>query len=99
MFNPRVPLSSEDVARSTSTRVIVLAALLAITTFAAHLHSLGGAFVFDDFPAIRDNPTIRKLTELGAVLSPPAASGVGGRPIANLSFALNYAAGGIAVRG
>jgi hypothetical protein len=33
------------------------------------------------------------------VLSPPRATPVAGRPLVNLSFALNYALGGLDVRG
>jgi tetratricopeptide (TPR) repeat protein len=65
----------------------------------AYYNSLSGVFVFDDLPAIRDNPTIRTLWPLTTPLSPPANSGVGGRPLANLSFAINHAIGGTAVRG
>ncbi len=57
-------------------------------------------FVFDDRAAIVDNPTIRDLGNLGAVLLPPAdGRAVGGRPVVNLSFALNYAWGGTDPRG
>ncbi len=57
-------------------------------------------FVFDDRAAILDNPTIRDLGQLGAVLTPPAdGHAVGGRPLVNLSLALNYAWGGTDPRG
>ncbi len=68
---------------------------------AAYHNSFSGPFVFDDSPAILGNPTIRHLSDLGAVLSPPRESGqtVGGRPMVNLSLAINYALGGTDVRG
>lgn len=47
--------------------------------------------VLDDVRAIVRNPTIRTLRPLSTPLSPPAASTVAGRPIANLTFALNFA--------
>lgn len=65
--------------------VIVAAVLL------AHANGLTGAFVFDDLPALRENPTIRTLWPLTTALSPPADTGVGGRPLANLCLALNRA--------
>ncbi|MCX6954290.1 MAG: tetratricopeptide repeat protein [Verrucomicrobia bacterium] len=75
------------------------AVALFLAVVAAYANSLAGLFVFDDPPAIPDNATIRQLWPLGPVLSPPAGAGVGGRPLANLSFALNYAVGGTDVVG
>lgn len=80
-------------------RLLLLRAGLVAAALAAYAGSFSGALVFDDVPAIRDNPTIRTLWPLTEPLSPPANSGVGGRPLANLSFALNYAWGGTSVSG
>jgi tetratricopeptide (TPR) repeat protein len=68
---------------------------------AAYHNSFSGPFVFDDGPAILGNPTIRNLSALGDVLSPPREGGqtVGGRPVVNLSLAVNYALGGVSARG
>lgn len=67
-----------------------LAILLA--TLAALGNGLGGPFVFDDLPAIRDNATLRHW---GSAWSPPpGALPVSGRPVLNLSFALNRALSG-----
>ncbi len=74
--------------------VIAVITLLITAVGAAYHNSFDGPFVFDDLPAIQDNPTIRSPWPPATVLSPPAASGVGGRPLANLSFALNRAIGG-----
>ncbi|MGH7820826.1 MAG: hypothetical protein ACREQ9_13740, partial [Candidatus Binatia bacterium] len=60
----------------------------------AYAGSFQGAFVFDDRAAIVDNPTIRHPSW---VLYPPFATSVHGRPVVNLSLALNYAIGGFAV--
>ncbi len=70
------------------------AGLIIAAILIAHGNGLTGAFLFDDGPAIRENPTIRTLWPLTTALSPPADTGVGGRPLANLSFALNRALGG-----
>jgi Flp pilus assembly protein TadD len=70
--------------------VIVLAAL------AVYANSFSGPFVLDDPLAITDNPTIKHL---GRALSPPIDSTTGGRPVVNLSFAINYALGGMNVWG
>jgi tetratricopeptide (TPR) repeat protein len=66
---------------------------------AAYWNGLSGPFIFDDQGSIVDNPTIRQLSNPGAVLSPARALPVAGRPLVNLSFALNYAIGGLGVRG
>lgn len=79
---------------------LVAAAALGLAGFAVYANSLNVPFVFDDGLAIVDNPTIRHLSALGDVLSPPAnGSSTDGRPLVNLSFALNYAFGGTSVRG
>jgi protein O-mannosyl-transferase len=70
--------------------IIVLVALI------AYHNSFFGPFILDDSLAITDNPSIRHW---GSILSPPAAATTGGRPLLNLTFALNYALGGIDVRG
>ena len=72
-----------------------------LATLAAYHNSFTGPFVFDDVPAITGNPSIRQLGPLGAILSPTLDGGltVSGRPLVNLSLALNYALGGEAVEG
>ena len=67
---------------------------------AAYWNSLSGPFVFDDLPAIVQNGSIRHLTPFRTVLIPPGdGSSVTGRPLINLSFALNHAWGGTEPRG
>ncbi len=76
-------------------RVWTSAALIAATGCAAYANSFGGDFQFDDIPAILQNPTLRHLWPLSAaLLPPPGALTVSGRPLLNLSFALNYAISG-----
>jgi tetratricopeptide (TPR) repeat protein len=73
--------------------LIVAAALL------AYFNSFGGPFVFDDPPSILYNRTIRHLWPLSSVFRPPNGEGitVGGRPVLNLSLAVNYAISGTQV--
>jgi tetratricopeptide (TPR) repeat protein len=61
--------------------LIILAGVL------AYFNSLTVPFLFDDFGAILDNPTIRHL---GSSFFPPAETTVTGRPLLNFSFALNF---------
>ena len=60
-------------------------------------NAISNPFVFDDFGAIVNNPTIRQIN--AATLTPPEATPVAGRPLANLSFAMSYAAGGMDAAG
>jgi protein O-mannosyl-transferase len=73
--------------------LIVLAGAL------TYANSLSGPMLFDDQSAILDNPQIRHLWPVTGALAPPRASVLANRPIVNLSFAINYAIGGLSVRG
>ncbi len=76
-------------------RAASVAAVLACA-WVAYYNSLTVPFLFDDHSAIVNNPTIRQLWPLGDVLSPPKhATGVIGRPLLNLSLAVNYAINGL----
>src|SRR5471032_1957946 len=87
---PAPPASFAPVPRG---KILLAAAALAIAALAVYANSLAAPLVFDDLPAIRDNPTIRNLA---SGLFPPQASGlpVSGRPLPNFSFALNFALSG-----
>lgn len=65
----------------------------------AYHNSLRVPFLFDDHSSVGNNPTIRHLWPIGTTLSPSPASVAGGRPVVNLSLALNYALGGTSVWG
>jgi Flp pilus assembly protein TadD len=64
-----------------------------------YANSLAGPFVLDDQAAIVTNRDIRDLSQPSRVLLPAPESPAAGRPLANLSFAVNYAIGGLDVRG
>ncbi len=71
------------------------AALLIGAGITAYSGSLAGPFVFDDPSSITANATIRHLWPLWDVLATPQANvTVQGRPLLNLSFAINYAVSG-----
>ncbi len=84
-----------------NSRTIFLAGVvLVLAAVAAYRSSLDAPFLFDDTPAIVANESIRHLWPPGPALSPPAdGSGVSGRPLVNLSLAVNYAFGRLTVRG
>ncbi len=77
-----------------------IAAGLLLAALVVHHHSLSIPFIFDDRPAIERNESIRQLWPLTTPLAPPVTSaGAAGRPLVNLSLALNYAVGGLDPRG
>ena len=75
--------------------------LIAVAACWTYGGSFSGPFVFDDLTSIAQNATIRHLWPIWPVLNPPADGGltVGGRPMVNLSLAVNYALGGERVWG
>jgi tetratricopeptide (TPR) repeat protein len=87
--------------KAASDRRIIFTAgvLIILATLAAYLNSFSVPFINDDYGSIADNATIRHLWPIWDALSPPYAGGetVGGRPVLNLSFAVNYAISGKAV--
>lgn len=75
------------------------AGVIVLATWMAYANSLWVPFLFDDQQTIMFNDSIRHLWPLGPVLSPPAGGGTSGRPLTNLTFAVNHAIGGDAVVG
>jgi tetratricopeptide (TPR) repeat protein len=74
--------------------------IIAAAGIAAYANSFGGPFVFDGSATVMENASIRHLWPLTLALHPPTdGSPVSGRPLTNLTFALNYAAGGLHVWG
>lgn len=65
---------------------------------AAYSNSFRGVFVLDDVTAIAQNPSIRTLWPLTSIMNPPKNTALAGRPVANLTFALNYALAPVDVR-
>jgi len=76
--------------------VLLAGCMVVLAALAVYRNSFTGPFIFDDVWSIENNPTIHHF---GSALSPPSDKGVGGRPILNLTFALNYALGGLNVWG
>ena len=101
----RWPWSSPSLAarsdgRSVTTRAAIRmsGAGLVFAVLLAWSGTFSSPFLFDDLEAIVDNPSIRRLWPISQALSPPADSGgVIGRPLVNISFALNHAISGDAV--
>ena len=78
-------------------KILLAGAVIAIAAAAVYHGIFSVPFVFDDFNAVTLNPTIRHLWPPGEALRTPQGTGSGtdGRPLANLSLAINYAIGGL----
>jgi len=85
----------------TSSRPVTLyAALLALAAAVVYWNATWAPFTFDDQVSVVTNTQIRRLWPLWDALSPPPGGWpVSGRPLVNLSLAVNYALGGLDVRG
>ena len=65
--------------------------VLCVATIVAFAPGMTAPFAFNDPATIDHNQSIQSLVPLSVPLNPPRNTPVAGRPIANLSFALNYA--------
>ena len=72
-------------------RESLLLLLLAVCTFLVYSRSIKGPFVFDDIVNVQENPQIR-ITDLAlnGMINAGFKSPNPNRPMANISFALNY---------
>ena len=73
---------------------------LAVVLGLVYGRALDGPLILDDRLNIEDNPAIRQLWPLSKALNPPPG-GISfySRPLVNVSMCINYALGGLAVRG
>ncbi|HEX5069146.1 MAG TPA: tetratricopeptide repeat protein [Vicinamibacterales bacterium] len=72
-------------------RLWPFAALLLIAGALAYSTSFSGGFMGDDADAIANNPNIKSLWPLRSAMTAPNDTTLAGRPVASLTFALNYA--------
>ena len=82
--------ASAPLPRATRWALVVLL----LTIVLVYLPALDGPFVYDDRIEVVGNPTIRVLSEPGAILGYNL-----GRPLLTLSYALNWDLGGLEPRG
>lgn len=98
--NQTVPPVSGQCFGGTSIRSNVwFGTTLLLLVVLTHGGSLHGEFLLDDTGAIADNKSIRSLSSLGAVLRDAEFTTVIGRPLLNLSLALNYTVHGVRPEG
>ncbi len=87
-------------APSPSVRPAILpGVLLVVAVVAAYANSLGAPFLFDDAGAVTENTTIRRLWSAAVFFPPADGSTTTGRPLVNVSFALDYALHGLSAPG
>src|SRR5688572_22685515 len=97
MSAPHPALPAQNAKRTPSWWCL---ALIVVAALAAYHNSFNGPFVFDDASSIVTNPTIRRLWPLSETLAGPTTNVTAqGRPLLNLSLALNHAISGTEVRG
>ena len=76
-------------------KTVAAAAVIAGAGLAVYGHTFRVPFLFDDGPAILDNPGIRRLWPLWPAIWPQSqVTALAGRPVASFSVALNYAVSG-----
>lgn len=92
------------VAAAPSSPPLIYLGLIVLAGICVYWNSLHVPFIWDDQTAIVTNETIRRLWPLWnssssssspGPLNPPGETPVAGRPVVNLSFAINYAFGGL----
>ena len=89
--------ASKALAQAAASRSSWLCAgVLLLAGIAVYANSFTVPFVFDDLASIGANPSIRSWQ---TALFPPLDLTVSGRPLVNLTLALNHALGGTDVRG
>jgi tetratricopeptide (TPR) repeat protein len=75
------------------------AAVLVCLGALIYINGLNAPFLLDDVPSIVENPYIRELWPPSNLLRAPENTIATARPLVSASLALNYAAGGLEVRG
>ncbi|HTS18874.1 MAG TPA: tetratricopeptide repeat protein [Verrucomicrobiae bacterium] len=103
MTGAKSPLESSAVAEATPApprwRTVLGATLIVLAALAVYYNSFAVPFLMDDASSIEENRTIRHLWPIWNVLSPSPSSFTGGRPVVNLSLAVNHALSGNRVWG
>jgi tetratricopeptide (TPR) repeat protein len=77
----------------------VIPLLIIAAGLLAYHNSFQGPFIFDDLASIPENPHIRQFWPIHAPITSHRYYAVEGRPAVSLTLALNYALGGLNVRG
>jgi hypothetical protein len=95
-FANQLAPSVEPTASWADWMVFAAGAVVLFSALAVYHNGLSGPFILDDHGSVTENQSIRHL---GTALSLHASSTISGRPVLNLTFALNYLVGGMDARG
>jgi tetratricopeptide (TPR) repeat protein len=79
--------------------LLVVATVYLAASWLVYGWTLNAPFLFDDQTTIQGNPAIRSLKLPDVFNPPPATMGFSRRPVANVSMALNFAAGDLQIAG
>lgn len=83
---------SEGVGHPVNVRYVLLAGFfLVVVLLLVYLPSFKAPFIFDDQQNIVENATLRSLWPIWNAFHAPAESGLVGRPLINMTLALNFA--------
>src|ERR1700678_1282261 len=85
------PSPDGEPGRGPGGRTLACAIVLAAAAAAAYAGTFSVPFLFDDATSVTGNPTLRRLA---TVFAAPAGTTASGRPVLNLSLALNYTISG-----
>jgi predicted Zn-dependent protease len=85
--------------RAAPARPALFLLLIVAAGACTYWNSLAGPFIWDDQTSIVTNHSIQHLWPLSDALQPPRETPVAGRPMVNLTFAINYAIGGLSETG
>jgi tetratricopeptide (TPR) repeat protein len=98
---PAAPFGAPLAGAGTFGRMLGAWALLAMLVWGVYGRALSAPFIFDDVDSVVQNKSITRLwppvgtAEAPGPLHPSANTPVAGRPLVNISLALNYAASGL----
>jgi len=76
-------------------RLWVILILLAAAGIWAYRHSFAGPFIFDDLNTIVENQNLSNMDSLAAMMEAPPNRSTSGRPLVQLTIAIDYAIGGL----
>ena len=88
--SPTATAPRQETRNSSHRHTLLWLALLVTAAAVAFSTAVRAPFVFDDIQGIAANPSIRQLLPPSVPLDPPHNTAVAGRPVVNLTLALNY---------